>query len=112
MRAQMMFGLVKIEAEGDAKEVFAELAQAAEVFGNSECKNCGSREVVPSFRDHEGNQYYEMTCTKCNCALGFGQRKSDGKLFPRRKNNKTGEWIVNDGWQDWRANREMADSAF
>lgn len=112
MKVVMMLGLTRIEADGDIKECFQELSAAAEVFGQSECKACGSKEVVPMCREHDGNTFYEMGCQKCGCTLGFGQRKSDGKLFPRRKNTQTGQWIQNEGWQDWRANRQPAESAF
>lgn len=107
MKATMQFGEIRIEAEGDVKEVFTELSQASEVFSQTECGNCGSHDVVPCVRDHDGNTYYEMQCRKCGCTLGFGQRKADGKLYPRRK-GKDGQWLQNNGWQDWKTARAAA----
>ena len=101
MKAAMVFGSVTITAEGDAKECFTELASAAEVFGQAACGSCGSELVVPVVREVDGNTYYEMRCQSCGCTLGFGQRKQDGKLYPRRK-NKDGEWMPNRGWADHR----------
>ena len=97
MRARMMFGLTQVECEGDAKECFTELASAHELFSHNECKACGSKQVRPVVRDYEGNTYYEMKCDACRATLGFGQRRVDGALYPRRK-GKDGEWLQNDGW--------------
>lgn len=100
MKARMSFGQVSIEAEGTAKEVFTELAGAAEVFGHYACGKCGSEHVVPVVRDDkDGNTYYEMKCKDCGHALSFGQRRADGKLFPRRK-DKSDQWLPNGGWVD------------
>jgi len=96
MKAQMVFGGVTVEAEGECKEIFVELASAAEIFGQSVCRACGSDKVVPVAREVDSNWYYEMRCTACNCALGFGQKKIDGKLFPRRKKGET--WLPHGGW--------------
>jgi len=100
MRAKMRFGEIEIEAEGDTKSVFGELASAAEVFGNSICGQCGSGNVVPVVREVDGNTYYEMRCTSCGCTLGFGQRKVGGALFPRRKKDEN--WLPNRGWVNHR----------
>jgi hypothetical protein len=101
MKASMVLGSVTITAEGDAKECFTELASAAEVFGQASCGSCGSELVVPVVREVDGNTYYEMRCQSCGCTLGFGQRKIDGKLYPRRK-SKEGDWLPNRGWADHR----------
>ena len=101
MKASMILGGITISSEGDAKEVFTELASAAEVFGQHVCGSCGSELVVPVAREVDGNHYYEMRCNSCGCTLGFGQRKADGALYPRRK-GKDGNWLPNRGWQDHR----------
>ena len=100
MKAKMIFGVVHVEAEGDAKEVFKELSSAAEVFGQDTCGACGSKNVTPVCREVEGNTYYEMRCNACGCALGYGQRKADGVLFPRRR--KDDQWLPHKGWLDKR----------
>lgn len=109
MKATMVFGGVTITAEGEAKEIFAELASAAEVFGQNVCGSCGSELTVPVVREVDGNTYYEMRCTSCNCTLGFGQTKVGGKLFPRRK-DKAGNWLPQRGWIDHR-NKPSASPA-
>lgn len=98
MRATMVFGTIRIECDGDAKECFTELAAAAEVFGNDTCGKCKSKSVVPVAREVDGNHYYEMKCQSCGHALGFGQRKADGALFPRRRKDE--QWLPNGGWID------------
>jgi DNA-directed RNA polymerase subunit RPC12/RpoP len=98
MKAQMSFGEITVEVEGDAKECFTDIAKAAEVFGQTKCGACGSEHVTPVVRDIEGNTYYEMRCNECGHVLGFGQRRQDGALFPRRK--KGDEWLPKRGWID------------
>jgi hypothetical protein len=102
MKASMIFGGLTVTAEGDTKEVFVELAAAAEVFGQNVCGSCGSEHTAPVVRDVDGVTYYEMKCHSCGCTLGFGQTKVGGRLFPRRK-DKTGDWLPNRGWADHRA---------
>ena len=101
MKASMIFGGMTVTAEGDSKECFTELAAAAEVFGQHVCGACGSEHTIPVVREVDGNTYYEMRCQKCGCTLGFGQRKADGALYPRRK-DKAGNWLPNRGWADHR----------
>jgi len=106
MKAKMDFGNIVIEAEGDAKEVFTDLAKASEVFGQSTCGACNSANVTPVVREVDGNTYYEMRCNQCYHRLAFGQRRQDGALFPRRK-DKEGNWLDNNGWTDPRKARAV-----
>ena len=109
MKAQMVFGGITIEAEGDCKQVFSELASAAEIFGQSACNACGSEKVAPVAREVDGNHYFEMRCNSCGCALSFGQKKQDGTLFPRRKKNEA--WLPNRGWVEaFNANKPREDN--
>lgn len=112
MKASMVFGPVQIAVEGDAKACFAELASAAEVFGQSSCGKCGSEHVVPVSREVDGNTYYEMKCKACGACLSFGQRKVGGALFPRKKKDE--QWLPNNGWVDFRSARatQEADQPF
>jgi len=109
MKARQRFGSVEIEFDGDVKEIFEQASVAAEVFGHSVCKACGSPEVRPVVREVDGNKYYEMRCCNCPCRLSFGQTKQGGKLFPRRKSSD-GNWIPNGGWEDWRESRAVSAS--
>jgi len=96
VKARMTLGSVVIESEGTEKEVFADLARAAEVFSHTVCRACESTNVRPSVREVDGNTYYEMHCNDCHAALSFGQTKQGGKLFPRRKKDE--QWLPNGGW--------------
>ena len=90
-----------VEAEGvEFKDCFEELAGAIEVLTNNKCGACDSGEAVPVVRENQGNKFFEMLCRSCGCTLGFGQRRSDGKLFPKRidKNNKR---LPDGGWTKW-----------
>jgi len=109
MQAMMDFGRVRVTSEGDAKEVFEELAKAAEVFGQNKCGACGSEDTTPVVREIDGNHYYEMRCNQCGHCLGFGQRRVDGALFPRRKKGE--EWLPKRGWIDPRSRSSAAPSS-
>lgn len=115
MKVQYKVGNAVVEVDGrDVKDVFGQLSGAVEVFGNSTCGSCGSHEVVPVVRENQGNTYYEMRCTNCGASLGFGQRKADGALYPKRK-DKEGGWLDARGWQKFsRQNQTSAadDVAF
>jgi len=98
----------EIEVENpDIKDCFAELASAIEVFTNNVCGNCDSPQTVPVVRENQGNTFYEMSCRSCGASLGFGQRRSDGALFPKKK--KDGRYLDNNGWLKWQP-RESEDS--
>lgn len=100
---------VDVEVEGkDTKDVFAQLAKATEVFSNAVCGSCGSHRTVPVVRDVDGNTYYEMRCQDCGACLGFGQKRADGSLFPKRK-SKEGQWLDGNGWVKFRR-AEPADA--
>ena len=98
-----------IEVSGDdTKACFDEIAGAIEVFGSQTCGACDSTNTVPVVRDSKGNKYYEMRCVDCGAALGFGQRKSVGALFPRR--TKDGSYLPGNGWTKWQPT--SSDEAF
>jgi hypothetical protein len=50
-----------------------------------------------------------MACKQCGCVLGFGQRRVDGALFPRRKRDEN--WLPNRGWIDPR-NKSAVEEPF
>ena len=109
MKVQYKVGNASIEVDGkDVKDAFAQLSGAVEVFGQSECICCGSKAVVPSVRENQGNTYYEMKCTQCGASLGFGQRKADGALYPKRK-DKDGNFFENSGWLKFSKRQSVAD---
>ena len=82
------------------RSCFAQVASAMEVFGHSHCGACGSDNVTPQVREVDGNMYYELKCNNCHAALSFGQKRSGGQLFPRRK-DKANNWLDKGGWVKW-----------
>ncbi len=114
MKVRFNLASAQIEVDGkDAKDCFAQLAGAVEVFGQTKCGCCGSDHCVPVVRENGGNTYYEMRCTNCGATLGFGQRKQDGHLYPRRR-DKEGNYLDNGGWLKWaqRQQQTAEDVAF
>ena len=107
MKATFQSGNLSIEVEGEKqKDVFGELARAQEVFQHPLCGKCKGEEIRFVVRhDKEDNDYYEMHCQniRCRARLAFGQHKTNGTLFPRRK-DKEGEWLPDNGWM--RFNKE------
>ena len=98
MKLISTFSNVIIEVEGvSPKDVFGQMAAAAEVLGNNTCGACDSKAVAPTVRVVESNSYYAMKCTGCGSELSFGQKKADGSLFPKRK-DKDGNWLPGNGW--------------
>lgn len=109
MKVQYKVGNSTVEVDGrDVKDVFSQLSGAVEVFGHAKCGACGSTAVVPSVREVQGNTYYEMRCTQCGATLGFGQRKADGQLYPKRK-DKDGNYLDNGGWVKFSKRSSVAD---
>lgn len=102
---------LEVEVEGsDVKQCMAEVSSALEVFGNNVCGACNSTKTVPSVREAGGSKFFEMRCLSCGAALGFGQKKADGSLFPRRK-DKNDSYLPNNGWTKWQP-KATADEAF
>lgn len=112
MKVQYQVGNATVEVDGkDVKDVFAQLSGAVEVFGNAVCRACGCNSVMPSVRENQGNTYHEMRCTQCGATLGFGQRKADGQLYPKRK-DKDGNYFENGGWLKFGKRQAADDVAF
>ena len=113
---------MSVEVEGvDTKELFRQIGQLQEVFGNTVCGLCGGK-AVPSFRMAQEFSYYEMRCTNskgCGARLAMGQAKKANQLFPTRKLTPTGkpDWQngaegFHGGWTKYRGDLEgVNDSA-
>ena len=86
---------VQIE-ESSAKETFRKLAEFQEVFDEPFCRLCSSENLQFVVRTVEGNDYYELRCRDCSGKLAFGQHKSGGSLFPKRKTADG-----RSGWYRW-----------
>ena len=91
-------GKFQIEAEGSTTDIFEQLAAFDSVFGNNVNKANGGTNIGFKHREVDGNHYYEMYDKDSGHALKFGKTKKDGSLFPRRKDNETGEWYADGGW--------------
>jgi translation initiation factor 2 beta subunit (eIF-2beta)/eIF-5 len=94
-------GNVTVQGESQ-KEVFEQLAQHQEIFGQNTCGACNSEDtrfVVREAQSSDGKRnfkYYEMRCNKCGARLSFGQHSEGGTLFPKRKDGEN--WLPNNGW--------------
>jgi hypothetical protein len=84
-----------------AKDAFKQLAEFQEVFDEASCGMCNNDDLQFIVRTVEGNDYYELKCKKCFAKLAYGQHKSGGSLFPKRK-LPSGEYDKeNQGWHKW-----------
>lgn len=100
---------VEVEVDGDCtRDCFDKIATAVEIFSNSKCGACDSDNVVPVVRENGGNHFREMKCIDCGCSLGFGQRRQDGEMYPRRK-DREGAWLENRGWTKWQPRERSVD---
>lgn len=106
---------IEVSVEGRTqKEIFDALAMADEVFGEKCCGLCKSNDIRFAKRVVDGNDFYEMACTKCGARLSFGQsKKRPGELFPIRKliqegpekgkpSRKDGSYDQSNGWTKYR----------
>ena len=94
---------VWIEVEGGMiKEAFKEIADYQQAFGEKLCGQCRSTELAFDHRqDSDGHDYYAMRCTACGAQLSFGQKKTGGTLFAKRK-DADGRWDNEHfGWFRW-----------
>lgn len=101
----------EVEADG-VKAAIKAMSEYMEVFGGHVCGKCQSKAVVCQHnQDKEGNDYYKLRCTHCGALLDFGQHKSGGTVFVKRK-DKEGNWLPDNGWYKWqeRSNRQTDDA--
>ena len=109
MKVKYKLETIEVEVEGkDTKDCFTQLAGAVEVFGNTRCCACDSARTVPVTRENQGNTFYEIKCLDCGASLGFGQKRQDGSLFPKKK-DKEGGWLDNSGWLKWQPKDDIED---
>lgn len=111
MKVTVKLNGVDLTAEGEnQKEVFEQLAQMQEVFGNVTCPvtetgepSSNVRFVVRDVEDpknpKKSYRYYEMRCNDPPYArLSFGQHNEKNTLFPKRK-GMDGNYLENQGWE-------------
>jgi hypothetical protein len=92
-----------IEVEGkNQKELFTEMSSVYEIFGETSCGKCGSKNIKPIVRVSQDSKkkkdfdYFEWHCMEPSCLarLSLGQSNDQESLFPVRKLDK-------DGKPDW-----------
>src|SRR5690606_22014825 len=109
---------VKGTFSGEVKEVWRQLAEFQEIFGNDTCGKCSSNNVNYEVRtavDEEGEkfEFFEMKCQDCYSRLSFGTPKENNqKLFPKRYETNSkgkavkgedgrGKYLPNNGWMKY-----------
>lgn len=96
-------GRITFEVEGQTpKDLFRGIAEIEEVFeADATCGCCEYSGIVFRVRTVEDNEFYELFCESCTATLSFGQRRTGGKLFVKRKDGN-GAFLPNRGWKVWR----------
>jgi hypothetical protein len=106
-------GRLKVNFEGKTtKELVQSLAAIQAVCEQPPCSNCGNADFVFVHRLVDGDPYHELKCKKCHWKLGFSiPKKGDGNLYPRWKNQATGQKIgpKGDGWHFYEKERNDVD---
>lgn len=121
MKAILQLPRIAVEVEGGTqKEVFAEMARAAEIFGEETCGQCDSPNIKPVCRVvGEGKAtftYYEWHCKACFARLSLGQSQDGESLFPKRKldsqgkpDNEKGTYGPHRGWTHYKGDKAGAE---
>lgn len=101
---------IEVEAE-NIKQAIKMMSEYLEVFGVHECGKCQSTALVcQHFEDKDGHDYYKLRCTACGALLDFGQHKSGGTLFVKRK-DKEGMWLPDGGWYHYSKRQQQSEEA-
>lgn len=103
-------GRLEFEMEVDTgKTAFAVVARIQELFEESECGQCGDKNIRCSVRHIDDYTYYSLVCPQCSAQLNFGQNKDGKGLFVKRKNDDGNE-IGKRGWYHWRPRGEEEET--
>lgn len=81
-------GLMEFELDASkSKELFKALNIIQDIFDNEKCGLCGCDELRYVVRNVKDNEYYELQCTNDECLgrLSFGESRSGGTLFAKRR---------------------------
>ncbi len=106
MKVHLKLNNLSFELEGSTeKELFKQVCKIQEVFGESECGACKSKDVFLQVRTVDETDFYEVKCRnpKCLAAMSFGQHKKGGSLFPKRfkMDGDKKIWSKTKGWEKW-----------
>lgn len=111
MKIVKHIGPYTFELEGKSiKDMWKNLSDISEVFGDQVCGACKSDNISPVHRVVEDNDFYEMRCNDCYAKLSYGQHKKGDTLFPHRK-DKDGKYKQNNGWEKYVKNNNDAEPA-
>lgn len=99
MKATFIINQLTFELDAEsAIDLFAQVSQIQEIFeAETKCGCCQSESLRYSYREVESFKFYELTCRECTAQFKFGQKKKDGALFPKRK-DEDGNLLPNGGW--------------
>lgn len=101
MKIVKHIGSYTFEIEGKSiKDMWKNLSDISEVFGDQQCGACKSENISPVHRVVDDNDFYEMRCNDCYAKLSYGQHKKGDTLFPHRK-DKDGNYKKNGGWEKY-----------
>lgn len=96
---------IQVEFETESlKSAFKELNGIQEVLVSAgKCGACNNTDIRYVVRTVDDNDYYEARCgnSRCRAKLAFGQHKTGGTLFPKRK-DENGNWLDKEGWVIWK----------
>ena len=93
-------------AADDVRSAVKSMAELQEFFGQTECGKCHAKQLLAFHRqDKDGNDYYSLSCAACGAKLDFGQHRTGGTLFVRRK-DREGNWLPDNGWLVWQRKTE------
>ena len=92
-------GRISFELEGsNPKELLRAIAEVQEVFeADTSCGCCGKDKLIFRVRVTGDNEFYELHCQDCSAVLSFGQRKTGGRLYPKRRDAE-GKLLPDGGW--------------
>ena len=109
-KIRLQCGRVWLEVDANGvKDSIKALSEYQEVFAERTCGKCGSEEIAYEHRLHDSNDYYSLKCRNCGARLDFGQHKTGGTLFAKRK-LENGEYDKEHrGWYSWQSKNGRSD---
>ncbi len=107
-------GRLTFEVQGETvKDIFREVASVQEVFDSEgACGVCQGTALRFLARKVDAYDFYELACQnpECRSRFEFGQTKTGGALFPKRKDDD-GKWLPNRGWSRYEKPGENGSGA-
>lgn len=96
---------LSFELEGTPKNIFRQMVNLRETFGNRGCKLCGGetkRIVRLASKGARTFEYFELECMKCGGRFTFGQHQNEEEtLYPKIK-DEDGKPIGDNGWYKYK----------